>query len=819
MNHLDLSGKWQLRRSDENRTIAAQIPGDNYSALLAAKQIPDPYFRRNENEVQWVKEHDWEYSREFEVPAALLKYDSVYLNAEMVDTFATISINGKKVAVTENMFRRYRVDVKKYLQAGRNTIVIMFRSATKEAKKESLRQPLPVQFTGCNTEPHMNLIRKVQCHAGWDWGITLVVSGVYGDLSLTAVNTARIEHVYTSQKHGKNGVEVTATAELEAVRKGRVKVDFAFNGETLSRTVTVQPGKNLAEVTFTVKKPKLWWPNGSGDQPLYDLEVSTADETVKRRIGLRTLEVVNSKDQWGSSLVFRVNGIDIFSKGADWIPADALPQRQTREVFNDLLESAREANMNMLRVWGGGQYEMDSFYDLCDEKGIMIWQDMMFACSLYPSTPWFIENVKGELEFQIKRLRHHASLALWCGDNEVIGALRWYNKEDTYPTYLINYDRLNRELGKMVELCDPERVFWPSSPCGGPNDFGDGWHNDAKGDMHYWEVWHGAKDFSAYYNVKPRFCSEFGYQSFPNLETVKTYATEEDFNVFSPVMAHHQKCHKGNAPIIGMFGKYFRMPEGFANFLYLSQLQQALAIKTGVEYWRSLRPRCMGALYWQLNDNWPVCSWASIEYGGSWKQLNYHAKQFFAPVASFTYPSPESKEVEIWTVNDRIKNAEVKVTATVYNFDGKALKTFNVDAKVAAGVSKKVKTFKASELNFAPDAAFMYVETTAVCADGEFHHVNTYFFTIFSKCELAKATVKAEVKAVGKELKVVLTTDKPAFYVWLETAGIKGRFDDNSVTVLPGRKVELTFKATAGKVTKEQLAASLRLNHLRQTYN
>ena len=818
MNCIDLSGKWQLRRADENNSIAAVVPGDNYSALLAAGIIPDPYFGKNELTVQWVRDYDWEYTREFEVPESLLKCDSVYLNAEMVDTFAVISINGKKAGAADNMFRRYRFEVKKYLQPGRNTIAVLFKSPVKEAQKESTRQPMPIPFTGCNTVPHMNLIRKVQCHPGWDWGVTLVVSGIYGDFSLNGVNNVRIEHVYASQAHGKNSCDVTAIAEVHALKKGRTKVEFRFNGEIVSVTAAVQPGINLIQTKFTVKKPKLWWPNGSGDQPLYLLKVTTADETRSVRIGLRTLEVINQKDEFGTSMTFRVNGVDIFAKGADWIPTDAMPQRQTREVFENLLESSRLANMNMLRVWGGGQYEFDSFYELCDEKGLLIWQDMMFSCSLYPSTDSFIATVKAELDFQIKRLRHHACLAMWCGDNEVIGALNWYAPAKSNPkTYLVNYDRLNRELGKMVEACDPERIFWPSSPCGGPGNFNDGWHDDSVGDMHYWEVWHGDKDFSAYHRVKPRFCSEFGYQSFPALETVSTYAKKEDFNVFSPVMAHHQKCNKGNSPIIGMFGKYFRMPEGFDNFLYLSQVQQALAIKTGVEFWRSLRPHCMGAIYWQLNDNWPVASWASIEYGGNWKQLHYHARNFFAPVMTTAYRNAD-KEVEIWSVNDRRQNGELKVTATICDFAGKTLKTIPLETRLAAGSSKKLKVLKPAEMNFPAESAFMVLESTAVFGEETLCHVNTFFFSEFKNCELPKTEVKAEVAVAGKELKVVLSSAKPAFFVWLETPGIKGIFADNSITLLPGKKVELTF-SPAGKVTRDQLAAALKVNHLRLTYN
>ncbi len=814
-NQLDLSGDWTLSCSDwQDKTIPAVLPGDNYSALLAAGEIPDPYYAKNELDVQWVRKHDWEYRREFDVPPELLAHESVFMNVEMLDLFGVIYLNGRKVLAGDNMFARYRPEVKSFLKPGRNSIRILFKAVEPEAAKIAARQLLPCPMTPVSLSPGLNLVRKVHCHGGWDWGITMMVSGVYAPLTLHGVDIARIEHVNAEQAHGKNQVAVTATAELHAVRSGRAEVRFTFNGESRTVKAALKKGFNRVQTTFEVRNPELWWPNGYGKAALYPLTVELGGQSETREIGLRTLELVNEKDEYGISMFFRVNGVDIFCKGANWIPADAFPARQTPEALENLLESARSAHMNMIRVWGGGQYESDEFYRICDRKGLLVWQDMMFACSLYPSTEEFIDNVRKELESQIPRLRSHACLALWCGDNEVIGATGWYGSEKK-TLYLINYDRLNRELARIAAKLDQSRVFWPSSPCGGPNNFNDGWHDDSCGDMHYWEVWHGAKDFSAYYSVKPRFCSEFGYQSFPSLETVARYCPEEQMNVFSPVMDHHQKCNKGNAPIIAMFGRYFRMPESFDGFLYLSQVQQALGIKTGVEYWRTLKPRCMGTIYWQLNDNWPVASWASIEYGGKWKQLHYHAKRFYAPVLGVIFKDAE-KMTRLYAVSDLNERLHVSAVAVVYDFDGRELRRFECTAQLRPGESKCLKTFRESELKgLDPDNCFVELTTEAVARDGQLHqHRNTYFFEAFKCCTLKTATVKAEVTEKNGVIRVALSTDKPAFFVMLDTPGIPGGFSDNSLTLLPGEKRILEFvskeNATAAEVRRALTVMSLR---------
>ncbi len=812
MNSIDLTGKWQLRQVGQEETIPANVPGDNYSALVQAGKINDPYYGMNELDVQWVREFDWEYSREFDVSAEMLKCDSVYLNADILDTFAVIHINGKKAAATHNMFTRHRIEIKKYLKSGKNTISIVFLCASREALKEKNKFPFDLGSPAGNLVPHQNFIRKVQCHSGWDWGITLMVSGIYGDISIHGVDMVRIDHVHAEQKHSKKQCVVTAVAELNAVISGKVAVDFSFNGENITVKSSVKPGLNIVKAEFVVNNPKLWWPAGSGEQPLYELTVSAGNESVSRGIGLRTIEVINEKDEIGASMKFRVNGIDIFCKGANWIPVDAMPERHTRDVYYDLISSSVEANMNMIRVWGGGQYEQEAFYEICDELGVMVWHDMMFSCSLYPGIDSFIDNVKEELEYQIKRLRSHACMAIWCGDNECIGAVGWRSGNDRgkRDRNLVNYDRLSRELERSVKKYAPEFTFWASSPCGGPGNFDDGWHNDSCGDMHYWEVWHGSKPIEAYFNVTPRFCSEFGFQSFPSREVFDSFAKPEDANVFAPVMEHHQKCHKGNGNIIAMFEKYFRMPEGFDNYLYLSQVTQALAIKTGVEHWRHLMPVCMGTIYWQLNDNWPVASWSSIEYGGKWKQLHYHARRFFAPVISSTFQ--KNGELEIWSVNDLMTSAQFKVEAVVYDFSGKELDRYSFDSRLSARSSKKLKTLKLDKFEFKQHEAFMVISTTA---DG-YTHTNTHFFERYKRCELAMAKVTAKVRENKGELEVVLSTDKPAFFVNIEAYGIKGTFSDNSITLMPG---ETVLKFTPKQpVTAAELQKSLKIKHLRETY-
>ena len=829
---MDLDGEWQV--SGKDMALPAAIPGDVFSALLAADKIADPYWRRNESALRWIGETDWTFTREFIVPPEFLQHRSFELSIRELDTVAEVLLNGTSLGKSENMHRTFRADVGSLLKAGRNRLEVRISSAVKVAKAKAAKLSYTIPNSTNNLVPHMNLLRKPQCHAGWDWGPCLIPAGIYGGVRIQAADMGRIRSVRTSQEHGDGSVKVKVDVAVESVGEEATPVTVSLDGHKQFLEVK---GNRSAQVEFSIDNPKLWWPAGYGDQPLYDLVVSTADHEVKRRLGLRKLEVINEDDPKnpahptklpGKSLIFRVNGVDVFCKGANWIPHDAIPGRQTPERYRDLLESAVAANMNMIRIWGGGRYERRIFYDLCDELGLMVWQDMMFACSMYPATEEFIAECCREADEQIRRLQTHPSIAIWCGDNEVIGALAWYPQtRGERDLYLVGYDRLNRELMKVARQADATRTFWPSSPSDGPGDFRNGWRNFERGDSHYWDVWHGNKDFGAYYSIRPRFCSEFGYQSFPSLETVRTFAEEADFNVSSPVMEHHQRNTGGNKRIVDMFTRYFRMPGGFEQFLFTSQVQQAMAIQTAVEYWRTLRPHCMGILFWQLNDNWPVASWSSIEYGGKWKLLQSHAKRFYAPVMSTAFPRTVSekqadgknrnvKRLALYTVNDQREPFKGTVVIERRDFAGAVQKTWQFDLDLPAGSVKRPMFDLFGSVAPKTDQAFFSITTQN--STGKVVHRNTYFPTQYKRCELADAEVETRViGSIGNRFTIQVSATAPTFFTWLEAPGIRGIFSDNSLTLLPGEPREIEFVAKT-ETTARDLRRVLRVMHLRETY-
>ena len=815
MKTLNLAGEWQLTQVKTKESTPAQVPGDTHSALLDAGKIPDPYWGDNELSLQWIGREDWIYSRTFPISEEMLAEKSVFLNCDRLDTLTDIKINGRKVGSTENMFVRYRFEVKKFLKKGDNIIEILFHSAenTAVAAAEMLPYPIPHGDNPVQS-PHRNLIRKTQCHSGWDWGPCLMVAGIYGNIYLGAYSDARIEYVYCDQKHSKGICEVKVNCEVFSPDGEKTALKIYLGKEEITKSVMLNPGLNKISGTVTVKNPKLWWPNGHGEQPLYDLKVRIGDSEIKKRLGLRKMELINEKDKIGLSMVFRVNGVDIFCKGANWIPCDALPQRQTRKAIGYLLDSSKEVHMNMLRIWGGGQYESDFFYELCDEKGIMIWQDFMFACALYPASEEFLEIVRKEAVHQVKRLRDYACLALWCGNNENIGSLNSFKEsKENRDRYLVDYDRLNEGvLGNTVRALDPGRVFWPSSPCGGPGDYSDAFHKDNCGDMHYWGVWHEGKSFSEFLKIYPRFCSEFGYQSFPSMDMIRSYSPENQFNVTSPIMEHHQRNHGGNSKIIDMFSRNFRLPEGFANFVYLSQVQQGLAIKTAVEHWRRLRPNCMGVIYWQLNDNWPVASWASLNYQGSWKLLHYMARKFYAPAIVSAIQDDKGK-VEIFLTNDSSRAGKAKVSVQVRDFTGKVTFEENISAILPSGGVKLLRRYELAKLTAKPESHFMILKMDV---DGTIFR-NEHFFCAWKKCELPKSDIRVKVKTVKAGFEITLDAGKPAFYVGLFAEGICGEFDDNCFTLLPDETRTVLFKPKFN-VAADALKKALAIKHLRNTY-
>ncbi|GAB4359390.1 MAG: glycoside hydrolase family 2 protein [Oricola sp.] len=770
---IGLAGTWTLADSRGEHATTILLPGDVHSALFAAGMIPDPYFGRNEYDVRWVAGRDWVMSREFD-----LANPAVELVIEGLDTVAEVRVNGKPVLEAANSFRSWRADISTAAVTGTNRIEIVIRSSVAEAARLQAEQPFYVPWHKGNCPiPNGNMLRKPQCDFGWDWNIALAPLGLYGDIRLEPKHAARLAGIRVCQHHEGSRVVLDLAAEIAGRPTGGT-VEFRFGEQC--REATVADGAARADIV--IDNPSLWWPAGLGEPVLHDLEVRFGGQVARRRIGLRSLDLVVGND---GGFRFRINGHDVFARGANWIPADALPGRITPDRTRNLLQSAVDANMNMIRVWGGGRYEPDWFYDICDELGLMVWQDFMFACHLYPATPEFLAEVDREVHEVARRIGHHACIALWCGDNELLGALNWFEESrNNRDRYLVAYDRLNRTIEGALKETVPGASWWPSSPSPGYMNFGDAWHDDSSGDMHFWSVWHEGRDFEHYRDVSPRFCSEFGFQSYPSMEVIRTFAEPGDFNIAAPVLESHQKNAGGNARIAETMFRYFRFPEGFENFVYLSQVQQGLAIKTAVTHWRSLKPHCMGTLYWQLNDTWPVASWSSLDYGGGWKLLHHMARDFFALVIVAIVPGAGGFAFK--GVNDRLETVPVELAVTALRPCGAMREIGAAKGEVQPGGA--VTLLEIGTDTLAGDELLFWRWSAAGGTGGE----DLYAPKPFKAYDLVAPGMTLKPEERGDCWRLRLSATNPAFFVAVE-ADCPGRFSDNGFTLLPGRDREITF--------------------------
>lgn len=666
----DLSNGWTV--TDGTHSVSLPVPGDVHSALLDGGLIAEPYWRDTETSLDWIHESEWTATSFFDVAP---KQDGQWtLSFDGIDCVADVWLNDVLLGHAANRFLRHDFDAGAALVAGQNCLKVVFDSNSGEATRLAAASAYPVPYIKWNNRlPHYNFLRKPQCDAGWDWNIALSPLGLCGPVTLKRTTVARLDDVMVRQQHHNGSVTLEVDVHFTGFAPGVVETELSCDHQTVRHSAQVWPGQGSTRLALKIDDPQLWWPAGHGRQHLYDLKLRFGAETRTLRIGVRQVELVTDADETGHRFTFRINGREIFMRGANWIPADALPAGATRDAVHDLLTSAVEANMNMLRVWGGGQYEPDWFYDMCSEMGLMVWQDFMFACNLYPAhDPDWLNSVRLEAKQQIRRLSSQPCMALWCGDNEVIGALSWFEESKANRDhYVAVYARLNAALEDAIAEAQPDVAFWPSSPSVGRLNFGDGWHNDTSGDMHFWDVWHSSKDFEHYRSVQPRFCSEFGFQSFPSNRVIESFTEEEDRNVSSKVMDVHQRNPGGNSRIVETLARYFRFPEKFEDMTWLSQVSQALAMKTAIEFWRSSKPRCMGTLYWQLNDTWPVASWASLEYGGGWKLTQYLARKFNAPVLVTAQPDNETSEIVLWAINDTPDTVNLHVTACQVSLTGR----------------------------------------------------------------------------------------------------------------------------------------------------
>lgn len=827
MQSKHLTGAWQFRQAGTEKWLPATVPGGVHTDLLALGRIPDPFVGDNEQRVQWVAETDWEYRDTFTCSPSLLAEEQVWLVCDGLDTLATVTLNGQELGSTDNMFRQYRWEVKPLLTEQDNELVIAFASPVKYVTEKQAARALPGVPQAIPGGPYL---RKAPCQFGWDWGPQLPPTGIWKDLRLEGYSGARLDEVHVRQQHA--GGQVTVEARVTVERLSGIDANtpltvaasvVAPGGETIEGSAPVSDNGE-AVVSLQIPNPQLWWPNGYGDQPLYLVRVavrpgdSPEAQVLDRRhreIGLRTIELRQEEDQWGRSFVFVVNGVPIFAKGSNWIPADSFPTRITDEYLEGLIRSAAESHQNMLRVWGGGFYEEERFYDLCDRYGILVWQEFIFSCSIYPlDNPEFVENVRVEAAENIRRLRHRASLALWCGNNEMEwGWADWGWNRPELQDLKAAYDQFfHHTLPAWCAAEDPDHSYWPSSPSS-DTPFEDP-NGQRQGDAHYWDVWHGRKPFTAYRDQYPRFMSEFGFQALPPMETIRTYAEEADWNMTSYIMEQHQKNASGNSLMVGQMLDTFRLPKDFESLVYLSMVLQAEGIRYGVEHWRRHMDRVAGTLYWQLNDCWPVASWSSLDYFGRWKALHYAARRFYAPVLLSVEDEATSQGLNV--TSDLQEPWEGTIRWSLETLAGEVLDSGEEQVKVAPLSSTHVRTIDfAGRLSTENPRALVFVAELLQGGRSEALQVATFVPT--KHLSLVDPQVMATVRGEGDLLAVDLTARSLARLLEVSLEGVDVVFSDNYFDLPAGRTVTVTAPLPAGW-TVEQARAALKTRSVYDSY-
>lgn len=826
-----LDAGWKFRQQRLENWYDATVPGTVHTDLMANGIIEDPFFRLNERGVQWIDKEDWIYKTSFVCNPDIFGKERIELVFEGLDTYADVYLNDSLVLKADNMFRRWRTDAKPLLKNGENELKIYFHSPIKVdmPKWESLPYRYP-----CANDQSANgglfdrklsiFARKAGYHYGWDWGPRLVTSGIWRPVYLEAWDDARISDVFYNQKSvTAKRADVDAEIEIAAVRDGRADVRIVDNdtGKVLaSASVSLSAGTNKAVLPFCVKNPQLWWSSGLGDPHRYAFraEISFDGNVCDSKIlnvGLRSLKLVRENDDAGRTFYFELNGAPVFAKGANYIPCDNFLPRVTRAVYEKTVQDAVAANMNMLRVWGGGVYEDDYFYELCDRNGIMVWQDFMFACSLYPAEGAWLESVKLEAADNIRRLRNYACIALWCGNNECNDVLQSWKKRyakrgesDVFEIMRRQFDIQYYEvLPSVVAEYDPMRAYHPCSPWS---------REDVRaerncGDCHYWGVWHSRHPLDNYNTVRSRFFSEYGFQSFPEFASIKRYAPEEcDWSIYSEVMMSHQRGGTfANRRINDYLEDEYWPAKDFRSFIYMNQVLQGDAIKTAIEAHRCDMPYCMGSLFWQHNDCWPVASWASRDYYGRWKAQHYFARKAFADILVHMYN--DDGRMKIFVVSDRPNAAKGTLAVEVMDFDGNIVARREQKIVVAPRKSSDVMTEPLSDIlgETAPENVFVAMKLMV----GDKVYTNNGYFVKQKYVAYPAADVTATVRTADGGVDVTLTADKFARAVFMSVDGIDNFFEDNYFDMLPAttRTVHVSTPLSA-----DEFAKQLQITHLAQ---
>lgn len=842
---IQIHDNWEFKQANKSTWKKASVPGVVHTDLLANGDIPDPFYRNNEEKVQWIEQEDWEYQTTFDVPAEYFEKEHIELTFKGLDTYADVYLNKQKILSADNMFCSWEVDVKEYLKSQKNKLEIYFHSPIKKALPQYKALPYELPAGNDAADEKVSVFtRKAPYHYGWDWSPRLVTSGIWRPIELNAWNEIKLTDFYIEQQEltkEKATLKAFFTIEADGAQTVFLKIQRGNHGrvypwtriDTVNQEINLKKGIQTYQLDFEINKPQLWWTNGLGRANLYEIQGQILDKKQENilaeqsnKIGLRTIELVQEKDSIGTSYYFKLNGMPVFMKGANYVPASNFLPSVTYERYYEIIRSAVDANMNMLRVWGGGIYENDEFYDLCDKHGILVWQDFMFACSMYPGDEAFFKNVEKEVEQNVQRLRQHPSIALWCGNNEMeVAWHNWgwqkqfgYSPEDSTEirqNYLHLFEKL---IPETLAKYDSIRPYVPTSPL---SNWGTA-ENFNHSSMHYWGVWHGEEPFSEFKNNVGRFNSEYGFQSFPDLKNIESFTLPKDRKLSSEVLQKRQKSYKGNRLLFDYIERLYNPPKDFEDFLYLNQLTQAEGIKYAIEQHRKKRPHCMGSLYWQLNDCWPAISWSSTDYYGNWKALHYFVKEAYQDV------------IVVSEIEDSVVTVSVVIDGTSYthghmtmyyprlsikliNFEGKGLSSKSSYPTIKFNESQKCFEMPLAEIlpdsldihskDFFKDKYFLielrYQGERRYLSDTRFGRLwgvpptqlrqNILYFYPPKDLALKKPNIQTEIISNGKNYRIKLSTDYLAKNVYLDI-DTKGRFTKNFFDLLPNSPVYVEFK-------------------------
>ena len=809
---IEISENWTFKNNIDSVWLEASVPGDVHTDLLKNGLIEDPFYRLNEHDLQWIDKTDWEYKTEFDLSQKDLNSHSLALEFQGIDTYSSIYLNDSLIGTTDNMFIGKTVDIKNFAKLGKNKLYIKLFSPINIGVK--LHDSLGYDISSFNGNDLAEIgkvegnkrvsvfTRKAPYHFGWDWGPRLVTSGIWQPINIKTWNYFNIEDLYIRQISLDESASLVAEIELESYLEidEMISEIYVDNQKVSTDLIYINKGANKIEIPFTIKDYELWWPNGMGNQNMYDVKVKLQSNnnfvTSSKRVGLREINLVTSQDSVGNNFYFEVNKKPVFMKGVNYIPQDIFLNRVSDDKYEELLESAVDANMNMIRVWGGGIYENEIFYNLCDEKGLLVWQDFMFACAMYPGDEDFLKSVEQEAKYNVKRLRGHPSIALWCGNNEVRSAWKnWGWEKDVMENQSPEIasviskaydDVFLKILPEVVNNLDTSTAYWPSSP---GSTFSGGTESYTSGDAHYWGVWWGKEDFESYNQKVPRFMSEFGFQSFPEFSSVDKYTNESDYSIYSEVMKSHQRSSIGNSTIEDYMLRHYNKPKSFKGYLYVSQILQAYGMSIGMESHRRNKGYSMGSLYWQLNDCWPVASWSSIDYFGKWKALHYSTKKAFQPVL-INFLKTDS-EIELHIISDLLESKEVDLNLKVLSFSGEVLYELNKSYLLQQNSTMKAESLSIDWLNknFDPNSSLLVASLFS--EEIEISN-NNYYLSEFKDIKLTKPLIEYEIDELINTFEVSLKSKNLVKNVFVDIASSQN-FSDNYFDMIPGKEYKISI--------------------------